>query len=145
MEQDKINILNDIGTDRKTGLVNDEVRERNLLHANRSLRGYFALAAWPQALKRGLVQDFAFGGANKQGIGFNLAQVLVADEDRTYLQFTLSGFEEVDDEEVQTFSRGLPPRLTHLNVSFEDCPNLSDDGFIELATKLQELPLQKLE
>jgi len=116
-----------------------------LKRANATLNAFFARMAWPQAVKRGLVQDFDESAPGT----ICLPEVLVRDERRKHLTMSLARCEEVGDAEVEELAKGLPPHLTTLKLSFEGCSNVTSAGVHALSKhfppRLQVLHLDFLE
>jgi len=104
-----------------------------LENANQSLNAYFAWAAWPQALKHGLVRNFAAHGQAK----LDLPVVTALEEGRKQLRLSLAHFDEVTDSALSDIVSGFPPTLMELSLSFEGCPNVSDRSLQHLARGLQ--------
>jgi len=98
--------------------------------ANLALHAYLARAAWPQAVKRGLVENF---GETPNETTIRLPDVLVKDEMRTCLGMNLGRCDEVTDGEVAALARGIPPNLKRLELSFEGCRNVGNAGVEALA------------
>jgi len=98
--------------------------------ANLALHAFLARAAWPQAVKRGLVENF---GETPNETTIRLPDVLVKDEMRTHLVMNLGRCDEVTDGEVAALARGMPPNLKRLELSFEGCRNVGDAGVEALA------------
>jgi len=117
---------------RHTGPSHDGGDE-NLRLANNSLHANFARSAWPQALKRGMVQDFdpRYPGA------LRLPDVLRQDEQRRSLSMSLEHSDLVTDAEVINIAAGLPPNLQELCLSFEGCQQVSNQSVVVMAQKLQ--------
>jgi len=111
----------------------DGHQETALRHANAALHAYLARAAWPQAVKRGIVNNF-FGCTD--GTVVRLSDTLAQDEKRKWLCMDFSRFDEVTDHEVATLAAGLPPNLEHLELRFAGCPNIRDSGLEALARRL---------
>jgi hypothetical protein len=138
VEQDKVKILSIMARDPKTGLVDTDQDRIDL--ANRAIRGYLALSAWPQALKHGVVQSFKLLNDTKN---LSLVDVMRSDQTRTHIEFSFSGL-EVSDQDICAIASGLPPRIEHLILSFESCGQISDAGIAYLSAALARLPLRRL-
>jgi len=106
-----------------------------LRHANAALNAYFAVAAWPEAVKKRIVCDFDQEHPGK----LSLPHILKQDDFRKILNLSLGHIREVDDTDVQTLAHGLPASLEVLHLSFEDCPHITDGGVFALA---HQLPLR---
>jgi hypothetical protein len=130
-----------MGKDPMTGLQSEEILQRNINSANNTLRGYMAACAWPQALKRGTVRNFA---VDDSGASISLPDVLSRDLNRSVLSLSFAGIDEVTDEEVACLAQGLPPSLTSLSLSFESCTKVSDNGLTLMTERVAVLPLQNL-
>jgi len=137
VEQDRTNILNIMSVDPATGELDTETDR--IENANTALRGYFALAAWPQALKRGTVENFKLGDEP----AFSLADILRLDLQRTVVDISFSGL-DVTDADLSAIASGLPPNLERLTLSFESCGSITDNGVSYLAAKTAQLPLHTL-
>eukprot|EP00427_Karlodinium_veneficum_P001345 CAMPEP_0169154528 /NCGR_PEP_ID=MMETSP1015-20121227/52774_1 /TAXON_ID=342587 /ORGANISM="Karlodinium micrum, Strain CCMP2283" /LENGTH=196 /DNA_ID=CAMNT_0009224753 /DNA_START=262 /DNA_END=848 /DNA_ORIENTATION=- len=98
-----------------------------------------ALAAWPQALMQGKVRNFDFEGST-----VSLPEVLLSDDERTYVHLNLSCLDEVNDLEMTSLASGLPAKLASLSLSFDGCSKLTDAGVSALAERLAVLPLREL-
>ena len=107
--------------------------------ANAALNAYFALAAWPRAVKQGIVGNFD----QKNSGTLNLPSVLQSDSGMQKLALSLAHMPEVSDTEVKAIAIGLPPNLVDLHLSFEACHNISDAGLSSLAHRLPR-GLQKI-
>lgn len=135
VEADKQNILRSISNDGGGG---PGALERSLQHANEALRSHFAVASWPQAVLRGLVENF-----DKEAPGeVSLPLVLRKDATRSHLILSLAhgGSEEsvVSDRDVRAVASGLPEQLELLDLSFEGCHRISDAGVTVLAKGLPQ-------
>jgi hypothetical protein len=149
--EDKENILRsmgkDITKDGKTKEFDPILQKRMIEYANSTLRGYFAASAWPQAVKEGLVSDFARNSMrdeDEQYPNISLPEVLKRDKGRDSLDLSFSSIMEVTDQAVAFIAEGLPPKLSTLILSFEGCNQITDKGVITLAECLGKLPLQTL-
>eukprot|EP00403_Amphidinium_massartii_P003897 CAMPEP_0178370424 /NCGR_PEP_ID=MMETSP0689_2-20121128/296_1 /TAXON_ID=160604 /ORGANISM="Amphidinium massartii, Strain CS-259" /LENGTH=223 /DNA_ID=CAMNT_0019990247 /DNA_START=101 /DNA_END=772 /DNA_ORIENTATION=+ len=115
---------------------------------NQALNSHFAWAAWPQALRKGIVRSFHKSAENHLGI--DLPRITTCEIARLELSLSLAHFEEVDDAAIADIMRGLPPKLVELSLSFEGCNRLSDRALQHVArglrrsTELQRLQLDFL-
>jgi hypothetical protein len=142
VEDDRVRILQSMGTNRwDTGDFCRDTQQRNIDFANRRLRAYMAVAAWPQAIKKGCVLDFD-GSSSIESI--SLPEVLSMDLDRHALDLYFNGMQEVTDSDVYYVSQGCPASLTSLSLSFEGCVNVTDRALYSLADRIDGLPLQTL-
>jgi len=111
-----------------------EDAEDAVVVANKTLNAFFAWAAFPQAVQRGLVRNFAsFGGSDGR---LALPEVTRLDDSRQKLVLSLAGFQDVTDSTMQDIVRGLPHQLVTLDLSFEGCLNVTDKGLTRLARGL---------
>jgi len=108
-------------------LDNESQRQKAFDQVNHAFHAYFALAVWPQAVRRGAVSKLS------------LPEALKSDTERTSLSLDLAQFEEFDDAGITALAGGLPSRLKHLHINFKRCWNVTDEGVLELA---QSLPSQ---
>lgn len=138
VEEDKVRILNSMGKNPKTGVVDPDLLAKNVEDANRALRGYLASAAWPQAVRMGVVQSFGVAA-------LCLPEILVEDVIRTSLELSFSGLREVSDSEVASIAQGLPRGLQSLSLSFESCVSITDIGVVVLAQRVALLQLHSLQ
>jgi len=97
--------------------------------ANGALNSFFAQAAWPRAVKQGIVRDFDPSNPGQ----LTLAEVMRMDDSRTTFALSLGHVLEVDDKEVECLASALPPNLLELDLSFEACKRITDAGVIALA------------
>jgi len=116
-----------------TDLTSEDGRrhlQENLKRANATLHSTFAILAWPQAMQRGLLQDFKKDGELK------LPEVLQADAGRQSLELSLAHFQDsCVDSAVKMLASGLPPNLTELRLSFEGCNRITDAGLSSLGSR----------
>jgi len=131
VQQDKVNILQSMGRNPLTGIFDNSSLEKNIELANTSLRSYFAVAAWPVALKQGVVRSLG------------LPDVLKHNMSRNALELNF-GTLDVSDKDMEDIKDGLPDRLHSLNLIFDNCRHVSDMGMAVLAKRIGELPLQSL-
>jgi hypothetical protein len=139
VEEDKKNILESMGKT-ATGSFDESLVLQNVDIANKTLASFCAIAAWPQALRRQLVKEFPVG----EGIVMALPDVLKADETRTKLEMSFCGVAEVDDRQLSLIAKGFPPKLKSLNLCFESCVNITDQGLIALMQGVSILQLSYL-
>merc|ERR1712232_112823 len=92
-------------------------RELALMRANGALHARLALAAWPQAVERGCVQDFDY---TRPG-SLCLPEMLKEDDERQCLTLSLPHMEAVTDKTIQDLSQGFVQSLDQLHLSFEGC------------------------
>jgi hypothetical protein len=119
--------FNDLSTDEKNDAVHTAAQQ-----ANAALHSYFAQAAWPRAVKQGIVHDF-----DRENPGsLSLPEVLQRDTCRRSLQMSLGHMAEVDDRQIKTIARALQESVDELSLSFEVCHSISDSGLIALAQRL---------
>jgi len=116
LAKDKEKILKFIGHD-GIGPDEDACLQDALRKANGSLKGHFALAAWPFAIEHNLVSNF---GAD-EGEHVSLVDALRSDVWRAQLKFSVAHFQELTNSDVQDIVDGLPPNLVDLDLSFENC------------------------
>jgi len=112
--------------------ANENALDMAVRRANGALNSYFALAAWPRAVRRGNVRDF---DAKNPG-QLNLAEVLRKDHARRTLSLSLGHVLETDDAEVRCLASALPPNLVELQLCFEGCHKITDAGVAALAEKI---------
>jgi len=113
-------------------MTKDAGHHAQLSRINCSLHGLLALAAWPQAVKRGLVEDF-----DKDNPGtLSLPDILKEDHDRKELTMNLSHLKELSDHDMVALASGMPPFLTSLDLSFEGCLDITDAGVCALTNAL---------
>jgi len=103
-----------------------------LENANRRLRSLFAKAAWPLALRLGLVADF---DSSSPGT-VSLPEILSADKQRTQLSFSFAHMEEVTSDAAHNLAMGLAETLEELQLSFEGCQNVEDQTVKVLSRSL---------
>mmetsp|Transcript_60762 Transcript_60762/g.144714 ORF Transcript_60762/g.144714 Transcript_60762/m.144714 type:complete len:1223 (+) Transcript_60762:87-3755(+) len=103
-----------------------------LQQANSRLHARLAIAAWPQAVKRRIVQDFDVGKFGTKP----LPQLLQADTLMEVLKFSFAHQQEMGDRQLAQLARGLPKQLTELSLSLESCKGIGDEGLEQLATNL---------
>ncbi|CAE8586475.1 unnamed protein product [Polarella glacialis] len=128
--EDKAKILYNMSGNRSLdSQEGQECLRRNLEKANNSLNSSLALLAWPQAMHRGLLLNFAQSDEDQgmRGLDLSLAH------------FT----ESCKDKDLELLAQGLPPNLEELILSFEGCDKITDVGLKALAQKLSP-GLQKL-
>lgn len=118
IKEDKDTILLSIANSAREIPDHDSRLQLALRRANSTLHGRFALAAWPQAVKRGIVSDFGEEA---------LPQILTRDEERRRLQLSLAHC-EIMDADLLSLAEGFPPRLEELELSFANCHHLTDSG-----------------
>jgi len=139
-EADKIHIMNCMTGNKKNlndrGVLNraqsDRVDQAAYNAANMALHGIFAVAAWPQAVRKNLVKDF-----DRLSPGsLSLPRILIKDIQRKTLSLDFQNFEEMRDAQLVELADGLPPNLREVEV------NLSVTGVANRGVKhfMQALP-----
>lgn len=111
---------------------NSPDQEEILRRTNNTLHAIFAKSAWPQAVKRGLVEDFD----RKNPGALRLPDVLRQNELQQSLHMSLEHMDMVTDAEVANIAAALPPNLSDLELSFEGCRNVSSRGLEAIALAL---------
>jgi hypothetical protein len=139
VDADKTNILNSMGKDPETGIVDESLMQTNVDLANKAMGGFLAIAAWPNALRRNFVMQFPSVDNT-----LRLPDVLRADESRKQLEMSFSGLEEADDRQLSLIAQGFPPNLELLTLCFEGCVNITDTGLATLLQAVSKLPLRCL-
>lgn len=104
--------------------VGGSALEVALRRANNTLHARFALAAWPQAVKSKLVEDFDL---QRPG-SLSLQAILRQDTERECLELSLSHCMEVVDHDLDVLAGGLVTNLSNLRLNFEGCTNITDVG-----------------
>eukprot|EP00927_Polykrikos_kofoidii_P074238 TRINITY_DN70222_c0_g1_i1.p1 TRINITY_DN70222_c0_g1~~TRINITY_DN70222_c0_g1_i1.p1 ORF type:complete len:729 (+),score=95.77 TRINITY_DN70222_c0_g1_i1:85-2271(+) len=124
LESDRRHILNTLAC---SGDLEAEPPERHPCFdtANQSLRGLFALAAWPQALGSGMVESM------------HLPEVLAADSVVEKVVFNLAGL-PLDDVGIVPICRGLPLQLLSLSIDLTKT-RIGDKALETLGESLQKL------
>eukprot|EP00403_Amphidinium_massartii_P048006 CAMPEP_0178466008 /NCGR_PEP_ID=MMETSP0689_2-20121128/51666_1 /TAXON_ID=160604 /ORGANISM="Amphidinium massartii, Strain CS-259" /LENGTH=811 /DNA_ID=CAMNT_0020092987 /DNA_START=134 /DNA_END=2566 /DNA_ORIENTATION=+ len=105
-----------------------------LAKANRCLNSHMAIAAWPQAVKRGLVQELS----ERNGQRCSLPEILRQDAVLKQLNMSFAHFPEMTDYEINVLAQSFPPSLTSLTLHLEACRNLSDSGLEGLVRGLPD-------
>jgi hypothetical protein len=141
VQEDKKNILDSMGKDPTSGMVDSTIMERNVDLANGALGGFLAIAAWPNALKNQQVMSFPSGSVNEF---LRLPDVLNADISRKRLVMSFAGMEEVDDYHLSLLAKGRPPNLESLTLCFESCFCITDAGLTKIMTAVSYLGLSFL-
>lgn len=132
VEHDRRQILSSMACDVPHTADPDEALRIALRRANSALHAYFAIAAWPLAVKSGLVEDFDVESPGT----LSLPALLREDEGRERLALSLAHSRTLHDGDVCALARGLPPNLLELRLSFDNCVNLTDAGVRLLVEKL---------
>eukprot|EP00971_Amphidinium_carterae_P029951 589192-Amphidinium_carterae.1 len=98
--------------------------------ANRTLNAFFAWAAFPQAVKRGLVRNFCLQALPSPSgrSGLALPEVTRLENGRKKLELSLANFQEVSDSTIHDIVRGIPPCLQRLCLDCTGCTNVTDRG-----------------
>ncbi|CAK9103599.1 Hypothetical protein SCF082_LOCUS48382 [Durusdinium trenchii] len=106
--------------------------QEGTLKVDETVCSTFALLAWPQAVKRGLVST-------------QLIETVASDVNREALELSLAHLQEFQDPGMLQLAQSLPPNLTKLKLGLEGCHELTDQGVKALAnrwgTKLKHLYL----
>lgn len=140
MTIDRLRILNCIRGNKKaledeTVLAVIEAGKIKDMHvyekANDCLHARFAVAAWPQAVKRGLVDDFD----KKRAKTLNLPKILAKDKSCDEVHMDFRNFDEFDDKALKVLANALPEALQGLELYCGGCP-LTDTGFTKLVRQL---------
>ena len=118
--QDKDSILESMGRNPGTGVFERDFLEKSLSIANTGLRSYFAVAAWPHALRQSMVQ------------AMDLPSVLRKDINRSALEMSFATL-DVTDHDIEDIAQGFSESLRSLSLGFEGCQHLSDTGVAVLA------------
>lgn len=108
--------------------------------ANIVLHARFAIAAWPQAVCQGLVQDFDESKTDK----LSLPKILVQDQLRKELHLDFRNLDKMTDNEVKCVVEGLPPNLNDLSLIFAGCGEVTDKSlaYIRLPNCLDQFHLR---
>ena len=94
IQKDKDGILFEMGGHADlTTVAGKEVLQRNLKRANDALHSTFAILAWPQAMQRGILLDFAKGSAKSSKQKVKLPEILAMDDEREVLELSLAHFQ----------------------------------------------------
>ncbi|CAK9012072.1 unnamed protein product [Durusdinium trenchii] len=120
----------------RTGLPGESMvakqDQEGTLKVDETVCSTFALLAWPQAVKRGLVST-------------QLIETVASDVNREALELSLAHLQEFQDPGMLQLAQSLPPNLTKLKLGLEGCHELTDQGVKALAnrwgTKLKHLYL----
>ena len=102
------------------------VLHHNLAVINAQIRARLALAAWPQALKQGIVHMFPSMVNGRPGC-VSLADTVSKDFERTELTMSLGGL-DVHDSDVSLICSSFPIKLKSLKLIFESCGRITDRG-----------------
>jgi len=94
---------------------------------NRRLRCTFALAAWPNALRRGKVQ------------AMGLPRILKADTGLAELNFTFCGIRGVDDDSLGQLVSNVPPQLQRVALDLSMCDRLTEASVKNLGLVMGDL------
>eukprot|EP00928_Gymnodinium_smaydae_P044490 TRINITY_DN29677_c0_g1_i1.p1 TRINITY_DN29677_c0_g1~~TRINITY_DN29677_c0_g1_i1.p1 ORF type:complete len:1138 (+),score=115.39 TRINITY_DN29677_c0_g1_i1:27-3440(+) len=89
--------------------------------ANNIMHAHFAVAAWPQALIKGVAERM------------RLAEFLSRDSQRQRLVFDFRGFHELVDEALEYIASGFPSHVRHLSFDCARCSELTCKGIAQLA------------
>mmetsp|Transcript_86434 Transcript_86434/g.217625 ORF Transcript_86434/g.217625 Transcript_86434/m.217625 type:complete len:668 (+) Transcript_86434:98-2101(+) len=134
-KMDRVRILNSMAG--RTMQLDDhsilemlETHRHKYDRANDAMHARFAIAAWPQALKRGLVENF---DEAKSG-SLNLSRILASHQERKVVKLDFRNFEEMTDAAAKTLAAGLPTGVEDLELILGACP-ISDTGLRALAMK----------
>jgi hypothetical protein len=138
-EEDTEQILRSLATDGGQRHFSSDALEQHLKSANSRLRGFFAIAAWPQAFRMGIVERFPVTAVEGADPTVSLPGVLAEDLSRKDLTLILDGL-NVKDDDIATIARGLPINLQSLRLSFEGCEDVTDKGLAALAEALDKEP-----
>jgi len=110
-------------------LAADELEVFN--RANHALNRLVGLAAWPIALKGGIVTNFPVSSGS-----VNLQDIVMRDMTCENVALHLGSFEEVTDHELEVLMRSLPPSLGALRLNVSGCNNITSNGFSMFANML---------
>lgn len=128
---DRIRILNAMQSRHAQSLSDASVLDR-LEHAqdkrcyelaNAALRARFALAAFPQAVLRGLVQRFDPAKSK-----LSLPQILAAHQDLKVVSLDLRNIDELTDDTLRGLGNNLPLNIEVLELQCGGCNALSGPG-----------------
>jgi len=109
--------------------------------ANRSLNAYFALAAWPFAMQKKMIQGDLLKPPEQR---YNFIDILHRDSERRVLNFSLAHFLQVGNTDLEDVVNALPPNLVELRLGFEGCVQITNAGLMAFRGKLPAT-LQKLQ
>lgn len=144
VEMDKVRVLNCItGRSISTDSLNDRTVLERLHDAksldmayydrmNHALHSRFALAAWPQAIKQGLVADFD----RRRPGQVSLPRILKTDQSLTDFQLDLQTFEEVTDKDLERIADAVSANVTNLDLNLAMCSKVTPKGVTNLASHL---------
>lgn len=122
VQSDKEHILQSMAGAIQDGNDFESALALALKRANNALHAYFAVAAWPLAVKQGSVQNF-----DEENPGLSLPDVLARDQGLQHIRLSLAHTLAVTDADVAAVASGLPQNLSLLDLSFESS-NLTDNG-----------------